>query len=80
MSQDVAKIARGLSRAQRRALLRRPCPSWWGNKPACMPPRYGTAIALNRLGLCVTSGSQAWPLTDLGISVRSYLIEQEKGR
>lgn len=70
---DVAKIARGLTGAMREGLLRKPCRSWAGDTPACMPPREQTGFALKRRGLCVATGTAAWLLTPLGRSVRGYL-------
>lgn len=70
---EVAKVAASLTKAQREGLLRKPCRSWWGDDPACMPHREATAFALKRKGLCVGSGADPWPLTPLGLAVRQHL-------
>ncbi len=77
---NAEQIAKGLTKAQREGLLRRPCPSWWSGGPACMPPRERTGFALKARGLCVGSGTTAWPLTPLGLAVRAILLrDQGKG-
>lgn len=73
-----AEIAAGLTQAQRLGLLRKPCPSWWGTAPACMPQRKSTADALAKKGLCLSHKPMmrwgtARPLTPLGQEVRDML-------
>jgi len=66
-------VAKSLSEAQKEALLRQPCRSWWGDLPACMPHRKRTGVALTSLGLCMPYSSSTWPLTPLGVEVRAII-------
>lgn len=78
---EAAKIAAGLTEAMREGLLRRPCRSWWGDSPACMPHRVTTGDALAKRGLCLSRirrFGRARPLTPLGQRVRAYLTSQEQ--
>lgn len=76
---DAAAIARGLSAAMRAGLLRKPCRSWWGDVPACMPIRHGTAPAIERRGLGKRSPDcgAVVVLNDLGLAVRAELERME---
>lgn len=78
---DIDRIVAGLTKAQREALMRSPCRSWWGDMPAIMPPRMpSTAEALRQKGLVIdTLHRRAFPLTPLGLAVRAALEEKNDG-
>ena len=70
------KIMAQLSAAQIEGLLRKPCRSWWGDTPACMPHRKATGEALRKLGICSTppvGHERVFPLTPIGFAVRAAL-------
>ena len=72
MTDDVAKIAAGLSEAGKRSLIE--ARQWhWGQMSAGGPP--STLHALKRKGL--TSGVYASRLTPLGLDVRAHLKGQD---
>lgn len=78
---EAQRIAAKLTEAQMEGLLSRPCRSWWGDAPACMPFRKGTADALASRGLCLRfNPTMRWgnarPLTPLGLEVRKILEAQ----
>lgn len=77
--QDVEKVARGLSGAMVAGLLRKPCRSWWGDTPACLPFSIATADALARRGLCEDGDRIVRPLTTFGEAVRTFLQEKDDG-
>jgi hypothetical protein len=84
MTDEAQRIAKGLTEAQREGLMRKPCPSWWGSVPACMPFRKGTADALANRGLCLRFNptmrfwGNARTLTPLGLAVREILIRESQ--
>ncbi len=73
---EVERIVKGLTKAQREGLLRSPCRSWWGDVPACMPQVIASGFALARKGVCESSSDRVFPITPLGLAVRSHLKEQ----
>jgi len=77
---DPQTVARGLTKAQREGLLRKPCPSWWGAKPGAFPSSRNTARCLieKGLGVRMLATTSAFELTELGLAVRAVLQRQEK--
>lgn len=75
------ELAKGLTLTMREGLLNKPCRSWWGDVPACMPRHKSTAEALCQRGLCIqsTRSSSAFPLTPLGLQVQALLKDKADG-
>lgn len=73
---DIAAIAEGLTEAQREGLLRKPCPSWWGESQGCFPCNRATTRALYRKGLIfeVMPHTSAAQLSLLGLAVRDHIL------
>lgn len=73
---DIEAIARGLTKAQRDALVSRPRPhDVWGNPDQyCVISRNGTVSALYGRRMIELGGSNVhFRLSDLGLAVRHYL-------
>lgn len=74
----VERIAKGLTKAMRESLMRKPCPSVTksGNDKLCMPLQESSGEALARRGLLSPhSYGPIRSVTPLGLAVRNYLKE-----
>ena len=91
---DVAKIANGLTKAQRKWLLsaeptlapvpKTPCAKWWDNPRRLYVTLDGNDYWLGFREMCSPEGSPRFEtgserLTETGLAVRQYLTENPHG-